>query len=164
MTTPLLETYQTPPHGWTCFHCGETFTSIGKAKDHFGEEPIDTPICIIAAEWGGLPGYIRDLQSELERYRQEDQPIMRELYALGSKHTRELLAAEQLGYDRGLKDGATFLPRKPLPPEIEEAVAADLLSGMPEREAARAHGITHGRSRGIAKRLRASAPSRESKK
>lgn len=24
---PTSDTYQKPEHGWTCFHCGETFTT-----------------------------------------------------------------------------------------------------------------------------------------
>ena len=32
-------TYTAPPHGWTCFHCGETFRTPGAARLHFGELP-----------------------------------------------------------------------------------------------------------------------------
>jgi len=103
--------YPAPDHGWTCFHCGETFKSIGKARDHFGVMPTETPICVIGAKWGGLPGYIRDLQRELDRYREEDQPIMREIYALGAKHSREIIDAEQRGYDRGFTDGRNWNDR-----------------------------------------------------
>lgn len=28
--------YLKPEHGWTCFHCGETFTTPGSARDHWG--------------------------------------------------------------------------------------------------------------------------------
>jgi hypothetical protein len=31
--------YPHPAHGWTCFHCGETFHAQGKARLHFGEKP-----------------------------------------------------------------------------------------------------------------------------
>ena len=31
--------YRRPAHGWTCFHCGETFTSLGAAAVHFGDTP-----------------------------------------------------------------------------------------------------------------------------
>lgn len=30
-------TYTPPAHGWTCFHCGETFKTPGTARLHFGE-------------------------------------------------------------------------------------------------------------------------------
>ena len=33
------DTYPRPPHGWTCFHCGETFRDYAKARIHFGEKP-----------------------------------------------------------------------------------------------------------------------------
>lgn len=36
---PNKETYPQPKHGWTCFHCGETFKKYGTARDHFGERP-----------------------------------------------------------------------------------------------------------------------------
>lgn len=32
-------TYTPPEHGWTCFHCGETFKTPGAARLHFGELP-----------------------------------------------------------------------------------------------------------------------------
>lgn len=31
--------YTAPEHGWTCFHCGETFKTPGAARLHFGERP-----------------------------------------------------------------------------------------------------------------------------
>jgi hypothetical protein len=43
------ETYTMPEHGWTCFHCGETFTTPGSAEDHFGATPDRVPGCIIKA-------------------------------------------------------------------------------------------------------------------
>lgn len=42
------ETYEPPAHGWTCFHCGETFTVWGEARDHFGETQGATAGCLIA--------------------------------------------------------------------------------------------------------------------
>lgn len=41
------ETYPAPEHGWTCFHCGETFTKYGLAALHFGERPSATPACLL---------------------------------------------------------------------------------------------------------------------
>ncbi len=34
-------TYEEPKDGWVCFHCGERFTKIGLAREHFG--PGDAP-------------------------------------------------------------------------------------------------------------------------
>ncbi|HEX7330345.1 MAG TPA: hypothetical protein VF290_02530 [Pyrinomonadaceae bacterium] len=42
-----VETYPMPKHGWTCFHCGETFTTIGSAQDHFGATPESRAGCLI---------------------------------------------------------------------------------------------------------------------
>lgn len=49
-----------PAHGWTCFHCGETFTTEGAARDHFGARPEDTAACRIkAGEERGLLATLR---------------------------------------------------------------------------------------------------------
>ena len=32
-------TYPMPEHGWTCFHCGDTFMTPGAARDHFDQTP-----------------------------------------------------------------------------------------------------------------------------
>jgi hypothetical protein len=39
-------TYPAPAHGWTCFHCGETFRTPGGARLHFGERPGPAPACV----------------------------------------------------------------------------------------------------------------------
>jgi hypothetical protein len=39
--------YEMPRDGWTCFHCGETFTTWGAARDHFGATPGDKAACLI---------------------------------------------------------------------------------------------------------------------
>lgn len=54
-------TYETPKHGWTCFFCGETFTTYGAARDHFGEQPTDLAACQIKV------GEERGLVMELRR-------------------------------------------------------------------------------------------------
>ena len=53
-------TYDKPEHGWTCFHCGVTFTSTNKARDHFGHDVAATPACQVPAE---------HVAGELRRYR-----------------------------------------------------------------------------------------------
>lgn len=94
-------------HGWTCFHCTETFHTIEDAREHFGNDITDEPGCVLKLRGDdkGLLALVRIQYAELDEYRQEDQPIMRELYSLGAKHSRELIEAEQFGYDRGLADG-----------------------------------------------------------
>lgn len=51
-TQPGPETYSTPVHGWTCFHCGETFRTYWGARLHFGTPRTIRPACV--AEEGGL--------------------------------------------------------------------------------------------------------------
>jgi hypothetical protein len=55
-------TYTAPPHGWTCFHCGETFTTPRTARDHFGTTPDEKPGCVLKVELGGQRGLIMELR------------------------------------------------------------------------------------------------------
>lgn len=64
----LSDTYQQPEHGWTCFHCGETFTAPGAARDHFGETPGKVAGCMIKA--GDERGLLMEFR-KLERERDE---------------------------------------------------------------------------------------------
>lgn len=59
--TDDAETYDTPRHGWTCFHCGETFRTEAGARLHFGEKVTGRPVCfaipagrvlVTTEEWG----------------------------------------------------------------------------------------------------------------
>ena len=59
-TSPEADTYPMPEHGWTCFHCGATFTNVNLARDHFGRYPVATPACQLS------PDHVRE---ELRRYR-----------------------------------------------------------------------------------------------
>lgn len=62
------EVYSAPPHGWTCFHCGETFTTPGAARNHFGETPQASPGCLMKVQVGDERGWlmqIRKLEEEL---------------------------------------------------------------------------------------------------
>lgn len=45
-------TYPMPEHGWTCFHCGETFKTPGGARLHFGSTPDAKPGCYLKVELG----------------------------------------------------------------------------------------------------------------
>lgn len=150
------DTYQAPEHGWACFHCGETFTAVKAARLHFGNDITDEPGCVLKLKGDdqGLLALVRYQYAELDRYRMEDQPIMRELYALGSTHARAQIEAEQRGYDRGLKDGQIYLASKPLPAEVVAAVEQDLKAGISERECARVRGISHGKIRGVSRAMK----------
>ena len=62
----MSDTYTQPEHGWTCFHCGETFKKYGAARDHFGGS-IDGPAgCQIkAGEEKGLLMVLRKAEAEV---------------------------------------------------------------------------------------------------
>ena len=65
---PWPDTYPMPAHGWTCFHCGETFTTPGSARDHFGCAPCADPACRIkVGEERGLVRALRRVEEELAR-------------------------------------------------------------------------------------------------
>lgn len=101
-------TYTAPEHGWTCFHCGETFASHGihvqNARDHFGYTIDAEPACKIARKDRPLVHHIRELEAQLQSYQHEDTDKDRAYYALVAKHAVELRDAEQRGFDRGVAD------------------------------------------------------------
>jgi len=100
------DTYSMPMHGWTCFFCGETFTTPGAAADHFGGELLSDVACRIkAGEERGLLMALRRAETELARYRAEDSDSDRAIDALRADHATALRRAEEQGYERGLRDG-----------------------------------------------------------
>lgn len=92
---------------WTCFHCGETFTNVGSARDHFGGSPMSDPGCFIRVQLGeerGLQMALRKAEEELERYRAEDSDKDREIARMIGDHGPALRREEEKGYARGLRD------------------------------------------------------------
>lgn len=103
----IIGTYERPAHGWTCFHCGETFTTPGGARDHFGADPTKEPGCMIRVQLGderGLLMALRQAEEQLESYRNEDSETARQFHAMTSKHQTELRQEEERGYARGVAD------------------------------------------------------------
>lgn len=104
----MTDTYHKPPHGWTCFHCGETFTTVGGAEDHFGKYPSATPGCMIklGAERGLLMA-LRKAEEEVETLSRlladESCQAFRILHNTISRHKDALETAEEAGYERGLR-------------------------------------------------------------
>lgn len=101
------DTYEQPEHGWTCFHCGETFKTVGSARDHFGAQQTATPGCMIKVGIGGersLLMALRKAESALARYYDEDSDLHRFVCSLQSRHSEQLRIAEESGYERGLRD------------------------------------------------------------
>lgn len=102
-------TYLAPEHGWTCFHCGDTFTTYGAARDHFGFEPGLSPACRIkaGAEKGLLMALRRAEQDAANAWaalHDEGSDAVKAYRAAVARHSRQLIEAEQLGYERGLND------------------------------------------------------------
>jgi len=101
------DTYAKPANGWTCFHCGETFTTEGSARDHFGPHPYSEPGCVIKVSLGaerGLLAALRRAEELLAHHMNEDTSLHRELYAMQHRHSQQLRVAEESGYERGLRD------------------------------------------------------------
>ena len=73
------DTYMPPAHGWTCFHCGETFHIEVQARGHFGSDVYGEPMCVMRAnafarfprsEWP-LMYRMRELEAEVAKLRAE---------------------------------------------------------------------------------------------
>ncbi|WP_226018650.1 hypothetical protein [Novosphingobium sp. FKTRR1] len=102
--------YTMPAHGWTCFHCGETFKTPGGARDHFGFDPASDPACQI--KLGAERSLLRALRS-LEHEHQllvvqlhnEGSDALRAWAAAMARHSQQIRLAEEHGYERGLADG-----------------------------------------------------------
>lgn len=74
MSAQAEDTYLAPEHGWTCFHCGETFKTLGPARDHFGGSIDAEPGCLIRVQAGeerGLQMALREAEDEIRRLRDD---------------------------------------------------------------------------------------------
>lgn len=114
-------------HGWTCFHCGETFTTPGAARDHFGGNLLELAGCQIkAGEERGLLMELRRAQAELERYRADDSDADRLYWVIQADHQVALRREEEKGYARGLEDARRELSqlRVPTDEQVEQACRA----------------------------------------
>ncbi len=118
MSNDNQDTYQIPEHGWTCFFCGETFTTVGAARDHFGAEPTAKPGCLMKVSVGaerGLLMALRRAEETIARHMNEDTDLHRELLRLQSRHSDSLRDAEEVGYARGLRDGMSMTADSQIP-------------------------------------------------
>ena len=103
------ETYATPEHGWTCFHCGVNFpgTRAGEqaAREHFGHYIDSIPGCRLRMR-GGERSLLRRIRWLERKYRtlqhrvSEEDVINRQI----CEHRQALLREEEKGYARGLDD------------------------------------------------------------
>lgn len=114
--------YAMPAHGWTCFHCGETFKTPGSARDHFGFDPSCDPACRIKrGDERILVKAFRALEAKYQKLLEdtcdEQGKVAQEFYGLGAAHASKERRAEELGYSRGLRDArAERLDPTPPPP------------------------------------------------
>ncbi len=107
----MSDVYQPPEHGWTCFHCGETFKSVGSARDHFGGLQTSEPGCMIKVSLGaerGLLMALRKAEEALARYADEDTDMHRDFSKKQSQQSENMRLAEEAGYERGLKAGKIY--------------------------------------------------------
>jgi hypothetical protein len=94
---------------WTCFHCGDTLVGERAAREHFGRDESVTPACRIKAGAEGslltalrrLEDDLAEAQAELMEETSSIHMAMRQQY---SRHFEQLQAAENLGYERGVRD------------------------------------------------------------
>lgn len=103
----MTDTYQAPEHGWTCFHCGETFKKPGSARDHFGADQTATPGCLIKVSPGGelsLLMSLRKSEAMLSEYMNDSSAHFAHACEIQSRHSEHLRRAEEAGYERGLRD------------------------------------------------------------
>lgn len=99
-----------PAHGWTCFHCGETFTQPHAARQHFGYDQGYEPACIIkaGAEKSMVEALRRAEASAAEAWgivHAESSEGQKAYANAAARHSEQLRLAEELGYERGLRDG-----------------------------------------------------------
>ena len=89
---------QSVPKEWRCFHCDEVFTEHKAAQEHFGHSVLCVPVCQIYSTT------IRNMEREIRDYRQEDTALHRQIENLKSEHAQAVRRAEELGYDRGIRE------------------------------------------------------------
>lgn len=94
---------------WTCFHCGETFTDRRCAALHFGADEQSAPACRIkAGAEGSLLRALREAEQQAAEawaaLHSESSDFAKAYHRATARHTQALQAAEELGYERGLRD------------------------------------------------------------
>lgn len=100
---------QTAQGGWTCFHCGDSFIDFAVARLHFGPDETTTPACKIKGAEGGLLKALRDAERQADEHlhmmHNESTEAAKAYHALRCRSEQSIRAAEELGYERGLRDG-----------------------------------------------------------
>ena len=91
---------------YRCFHCDEIFTDYKGALNHFGVSELSEPICTIDA------AKYREMEAEVESWRNESTPIQREIAAIIARHQSDLRQEEEKGYSRGLRDADPYMAER----------------------------------------------------
>ena len=93
---------------WRCFHCDDVFTTRWTARDHFGYCEDATPACQIKAGEIGLVEALRAAEKDASdawfALSNEDTTTAKAFRAMQGRHSRQITAMEQVGYERGLAD------------------------------------------------------------
>ena len=94
---------------WRCFHCGDVFTDPARARQHFGRTEDSTPACVIKGADGGLLKALRDAEEQaddaIQAMHAESTDAAKAYNRQRRRHTQALIAAEESGYEKGLRDG-----------------------------------------------------------
>lgn len=102
--------------GWQCFHCGEILTTVGEAQEHFGFTQTSDPACRIklGAERGLLAALRKAEKSAADAWliiHNESSEAAKAVSQMQSRHADQFRVAEELGYERGLRDATA--PKAP---------------------------------------------------
>ena len=93
----VQETYAQPEDGWTCFHCGERFTSFGSAQDHFGARPDNMAACLIkVGTERGLVMALRRAEAELRELKYNECSVCGQTMLTGRGLARHKWLAHQI--------------------------------------------------------------------
>lgn len=94
---------------WRCFHCDDVFTTEHSARLHFGSTETSEPACKIkAGAEGSMLEALRRAEDEAESIladlHNENTEAAKAFFSMRGRHSKQLVAAEELGYERGLRD------------------------------------------------------------
>lgn len=119
--------YPKPKHGWTCFHCGDTFTTPGAARDHFGCEPSADPACKIkVGEERGLVMALRRAEVGKAELEKERDSLLLKIDWLEKERTQALASVEWALSERGISETQEKLSKAVGALEAAEARIASL--------------------------------------
>ncbi|GAA0749668.1 hypothetical protein [Sphingomonas trueperi] len=118
----------TAPLEWRCFHCGDVFTDPHAAAQHFGIDEGKNTACKIKGSEHGLIKALRDAEAEadeaIQRMHSESTDAAKAYHRQRTRHVQALIAAEEVGYARGMRDARAELAQ-PLLKALEKIAEKD---------------------------------------